>query len=127
MYNDLVIDHFNHPRNLGEPDHYSVRGEAKCSECGDTTFIYLLIEDNIIKEAHFKTFGCAAAIASASMLTTLLLYKSIEAARSINEADLIEALGGLPELKMSCASLPIAALDKAVAEYQAEKQDNDEQ
>ena len=122
MYNETVIDHFNNPRNIGELAEVSAIGEASSSSCGDTTFIYLQIENGIIIDARFKTFGCAAAIAAASILTTLIIGNSLEMAKAISNDDVIAALGGLPEKKISCAALATDALHKAIEEYENEQQ-----
>ncbi|NLF80298.1 MAG: iron-sulfur cluster assembly scaffold protein [Clostridia bacterium] len=118
MYNKTVIDHFNNPRNIGELGNSAVVGEVSSPDCGDTTFIYLDVEDNIIQDIRFKTFGCAAAIASSSMLTTMAKGKTLEEAKQITNDDIVEALGGLPEMKIHCSVLAADALRKAIDEYE---------
>lgn len=120
MYNEIVMDHFNNPRNVGELAKSSVAGEVSSPICGDTTFIYLDVEDNIIKDIKFKTFGCAAAIASSSMLTTMALGKTLDEARKITNEDIVKNLGGLPEAKIHCSVLAADALRKAIEEYERE-------
>ena len=104
MYNETVLDHFNNPRNVGKIED-GVIGEVSSPGCGDTTFIYLDIEDGVIKDIKFKTFGCAAAIASSSMLTTMVKGMSLEDAKKITNADIVKQLGGLPEVKINCSVL----------------------
>jgi nitrogen fixation protein NifU and related proteins len=118
MYNETVIDHFNNPRNIGELGKSAVVGEVTSAECGDTTFIYLEVEDNMIKDIRFKTFGCAAAIASSSMLTTMAKGKTLAEAKQITTDDIVNALGGLPEMKIHCSVLAADALLKAIENYE---------
>lgn len=122
VYNETVIDHFNNPRNVGELAKSSVVGEVSSPICGDTTFIYLDVEDNIIKNIKFKTFGCAAAIASSSMLTTMALGKTLDEAKKITNEDIVKNLGGLPEVKIHCSVLAADALRKAIEEYERKHQ-----
>ena len=121
MYNETVIDHFNNPRNIGELEKDSYVGEVSSPVCGDTTLIYLNVEDNIIKDVKFKTYGCAAAIASSSMLTTMAIGKTLEEAKNITIDDIVEALGGLPEAKVHCSVLAADAMKKAIEAYEAEQ------
>ena len=121
MYNETVIDHFNNPRNIGELEKDSYVGEVSSPVCGDTTLIYLNVEDNIIKDVKFKTYGCAAAIASSSMLTTMAIGKTFEEAKNITIDDIVEALGGLPEAKVHCSVLAADAMKKAIEAYEAEQ------
>lgn len=119
MYNETVLDHFNNPRNVGESVSKDGVGQVSSEVCGDTTFIYLDIEDNIIKDVKFKTFGCAAAIASSSMLTTMAVGKTLEEAKKITNEQIVEALGGLPEVKIHCSVLAADALRQAIADYES--------
>ena len=121
MYNETVIDHFNNPRNVGELDHSTV-GEVSSPVCGDTTFIYLDVEDGIIKDIKFKTFGCAAAIASSSMLTTMVKGMTLEEAKKVTNDDVVKQLGGLPEVKIHCSVLAADALRKAIEQYEQDHQ-----
>ncbi len=118
MYNETVIDHFNNPRNVGELNGANAVGEVSSPVCGDTTFIYLDVEDGVIKDIKFKTFGCAAAIASSSMLTTMVRGMTLEEAKNISNDDVVKALGGLPEVKVHCSVLAADALRKAIDEYE---------
>ncbi len=119
MYNETVLDHFNNPRNVGESTHKDGVGQVSSPVCGDTTFIYLDVEDGIIKDVKFKTFGCAAAIASSSMLTTMAVGKTLAEAKAITNEQIVEALGGLPEVKIHCSVLAADALREAIADYEA--------
>ena len=118
MYNETVIDHFNNPRNVGELNGANAVGEVSSPVCGYTTFIYLDVEDGVIKDIKFKTFGCAAAIASSSMLTTMVRGMTLEEAKNISNDDVVKALGGLPEVKVHCSVLAADALRKAIDEYE---------
>jgi len=118
MYNQKVLDHFNHPRNVSEGDDMSCFGEVQSPVCGDTTFIYLDVEDGKVKDIKFKTFGCAAAIASSSMLTEIAKGMTLEEAKNITDEQIIEALGGLPDEKIHCSVLAAEALKKAIENYE---------
>lgn len=123
MYNETVLDHFNNPRNVGElSGGHATVGQVTSSHCGDTTFIYLDVEDGVIKDIKFKTFGCAAAIASSSMLTTMAVGKTLEEAKEITTDDIVKQLGGLPEAKIHCSVLAGDALLKAIEEYEQSHQ-----
>ncbi len=117
MYSDNVMDHFASPRNVGEiPDANGV-GEIGNPTCGDITKIYLKIEDNVIKDIKFKTFGCAAAVASSSMLTEMAKGKTLEEALKITDEAVAEMLGGLPPQKMHCSNMAAEAMQKAIEDY----------
>ncbi len=118
MYNETVIDHFNHPRNLGELAEASAKGESPLSDNGDKIFVFLAIEDNLIKEARFKTFGNAAAIAASSILTTMIVNQSLAYAKALVSEDIVVALGDLPPAQINCAALAIAALQQAIKNYE---------
>ena len=117
MYNEKVMDHFENPRNVGESTTANAVGEMESASCGDTTIIYLDIENNIIKDIHFKTFGCAAAIASSSMLTEMVKGKTLEEAEAISTGQIVDELGGLPPQKIHCSVLAGDALKKAIDNY----------
>jgi len=117
MYGEKVMDHFNNPRNVGEiPDADGV-GEIGNPVCGDITKIFLKIEDNVIKDVKFKTFGCGAAVASSSMLTEMAKGKTIEEALKITDKAVAEMLGGLPPQKMHCSNMAADAMHKAIEDY----------
>jgi nitrogen fixation NifU-like protein len=117
-YSDLVMDHFTNPRNMGEMENPSGVGNVGNPRCGDVMRLYLKIEDGIIVDAKFKTFGCGAAIASSSMLTEMLKGKSIEEALKISNEGVAKALGGLPATKIHCSVMAEDALKDALADYQ---------
>lgn len=123
MYNETVIDHFNNPRNVGELD-TAAKGEVSSPVCGDTTLIYLDVQDGVIKDIKFKTYGCAAAIASSSMLTTMAIGKTLAEAKAITNDDVVKSLGGLPEAKIHCSVLAADALRKAIENYEKEHPEN---
>ncbi len=116
-YSDLVMDHFANPRNMGEMENPSGVGNVGNPVCGDMMRLYLKIENDVIVDARFKTFGCGAAIASSSILTEMLKGKKIEDALKISNEAVAEALGGLPPTKMHCSVLAEDALKKALADY----------
>ncbi len=119
MYNDTVIDHFNNPRNVGELPGANAIGQVSSEVCGDTTFIFLDVEDGRIKDIKFKTFGCAATIASSSILTTMVKGMTLAEAKAITADDIVRQLGGLPDFKIHCSVLAADALRQAIDEYEA--------
>jgi nitrogen fixation NifU-like protein len=122
MYSEKVMDHFKNPRNVGEiPDADGV-GEVGNPVCGDTTKIYLKIEENIINDIKFKTFGCGAAIASSSMLTEMAKGKTIEEALQITDQAVADMLDGLPPQKMHCSNMAADAMHKAIENYRLKKE-----
>lgn len=118
MYSERVMEHFNNPRNVGEIENADGVGEVGSPVCGDITRVYIQVEDNIIKEVKFKTFGCSAAIASSSMLTEMAKGKTLEEALKITDGAVAQALDGLPPQKMHCSNLAASALHKAIEDYQ---------
>ena len=118
MYNEKVIEHFNNPRNVGESAKKDGVGEVQNPVCGDTTFIYLDVENDIIKDIKFKTYGCAAAIASSSILTEMVKGMTLEEAKKITKQQIVDALGGLPEPKVHCSLLATDALKAAIDDYE---------
>ncbi len=126
MYNQKVIDHFNNPRNAGQMTDADVVGEAGSFKCGDTMKIYLKVEGGVIVDIKFQTFGCAAAIASSSMLTEMVKGKTIEQARQITNSQVAEELGGLPPLKMHCSNLAADALQDALNRYPSDQRPEQE-
>ncbi|EJP6470844.1 Fe-S cluster assembly scaffold protein NifU [Clostridium botulinum] len=117
MYTEKVMDHFRNPRNVGEIEDANGIGEVGNAKCGDIMKIYLKVEDNIIKDVKFKTFGCASAIASSSMATELIKGKNLEDAWQLTNKAVAEALEGLPPVKMHCSVLAEEAIHKAINEY----------
>lgn len=117
MYTEKVMDHFMNPRNVGEIEDASGIGEVGNAKCGDIMRIYLDVEDNIIKDIKFKTFGCGAAIATSSMVTEMVKGKTIDEALKITNKAVAEALDGLPPAKMHCSNLAADALHEAIKNY----------
>ncbi|MTV49731.1 Fe-S cluster assembly scaffold protein NifU [Heliobacillus mobilis] len=122
MYTDKVMDHFMNPRNVGEIEKPSGVGEVGNPTCGDIMRIYIDVEDDIIKDVKFKTFGCGAAIATSSICTELVIGKSIDEALKLTNEAVAEALDGLPPQKMHCSNLAADALHKAIADYKAKQE-----
>lgn len=122
MYSEKVIDHFTNPRNVGEVENPNGIGQVGNAKCGDIMRITLKVENNIIKDIKFKTFGCGAAVATSSMVTEMVMGKSLEDALEITNAAVAEALGGLPEVKMHCSNLAADAVHTAINDYLANKQ-----
>ena len=116
-YSDIVIDHFQHPRNAGTLDDANAIGEDRNPVCGDHMKLMLRIEDDAIAEARFQTRGCPAAIATSSMATVVLTDMRIEDAAGLKRQDFVDAVGGLPKAKIHCSVLAAAALKKALAHY----------
>ena len=117
LYTDTVMDHFMHPRNVGEiPDADGV-GEVGNAKCGDIMKMYLKIKDNVIEDAKFETFGCGSAIASSSMATELIKGKTIDEALAVTNKQVVEALGGLPAYKLHCSVLAEESIKSAVKYY----------
>jgi len=118
MYSEKVIDHFTNPRNVGEIADANGVGEVGNAKCGDIMRIYLKIDENgIITDVKFKTFGCGAAIATSSMATEMIKGKSIEEALSLTNKAVVEALDGLPPVKVHCSVLAEEAVKSAIADY----------
>jgi len=121
MYSDKVMDHFKNPRNVGEIENADGIGEVGNPVCGDIMNIYLKVENNVIIDAKFKTFGCGAAIASSSMATELVRGKTLEEAWDVSNAAVAEALEGLPPVKMHCSVLAEEGIHKAINDYRVKK------
>lgn len=120
-YNEIVKDHFFNPRNVGEIKDADGVGTVGNPTCGDIMTIYIKVKDNKIDEIKFKTFGCAAAIASTSMATEMVKGKTLEEAEKLTRADVANELGGLPAVKMHCSNLAADALKKAIEDYRNKK------
>ena len=116
-YNQTVIDHLKHPRNMGEMENPDGVGEAQNPVCGDTMRLFIKVEAGRIIDAKFLTFGCVAAIASSSMSTEMMKGKAIEEALMISDQVIAEALGGLPPAKIHCSILAEKAIQAAVLDY----------
>ena len=117
LYTETVMDHFTHPRNVGEiPDADGV-GEVGNAKCGDIMKMYLEIKDDRIEDVKFETFGCGSAIASSSMATELIKGKTIEEALAVTNKQVVDALGGLPAYKLHCSVLAEESIQAAVKNY----------
>ena len=117
LYTDTVMDHFMHPRNVGDIKDPSGVGEVGNAKCGDIMKMYLDIENDVIKDVKFETFGCGSAIASSSMATEMIKGKTVEEALAITNKDVVDALGGLPAHKLHCSVLAEEAIKSAVKDY----------
>ena len=117
LYTETVMDHFTHPRNVGEiPDADGV-GEVGNAKCGDIMKMYLKIKDDRIEDVKFETFGCGSAIPSSSMATELIKGKTIEEALAVTNKQVVDALGGLPAYKLHCSVLAEESIKAAVKNY----------
>ena len=121
-YNPLVMDHFTHPRNMGEMDAPDGVGEATNPVCGDTLRLFLKVSDNRIVDVRFLTFGCAAAIAASSVTTEMIRGKTLDEVLGISDRDVVDALGGLPPAKLHCSVLAEKAINAAVWDYRKRKE-----
>ena len=119
MYTEKVMDHFTNPRNVGEVENANGTGEVGNASCGDIMRISIRVEDNVIKDIKFRTFGCGAAIATSSMVTEMVKGKTVEEALQVSNKAVAEALGGLPPVKMHCSNLAADALRKAIEDYRS--------
>ena len=118
MYTEKVMDHFMHPRNVGEIDNASGVGTVGNAKCGDIMRIFLDIDENqIVRDAKFKTFGCGAAIATSSMATEMIIGKTVQEALEVTNKAVMEALGGLPPVKVHCSLLAEQAVHAALWDY----------
>lgn len=117
MYSEKVMDHFKNPRNVGEILDADGVGEVGNARCGDIMKIYLKINDNKIQDVKFKTFGCGSAIASSSMATELIKGKTIDEVMEITNRAVVEALDGLPPVKVHCSVLAEQAIKSALLDY----------
>ena len=117
MYSDKVMDHFSNPRNVGELEDANAIGEVGNSKCGDIMKIYMKIDNDVIQDVKFKTFGCGAAVATSSMATELVKGKTVEEALKLTNQAVMEALDGLPPAKVHCSVLAQEAIHSAIADY----------
>jgi nitrogen fixation NifU-like protein len=119
MYSDKVMDHFRNPRNVGEIENADGIGEVGNPKCGDIMKVYIKVEDDVIKDIKFKTFGCASAIASSSMATEMVKGKNVREAWELTNRAVAEALDGLPPVKMHCSLLAEGAIHSAINDYRS--------
>jgi nitrogen fixation NifU-like protein len=117
MYNDKVMDHFLNPRNAGEIENASGVGEVGNAKCGDIMRMYVEIENDVITDVKFRTFGCGSAIAASSIATEMLIGKTVEEALIITNKDVVDELGGLPVVKIHCSVLAEQAFKMAIYDY----------
>ena len=117
MYSEKVMDHFANPRNVGEIENADGMGEVGNAKCGDIMKIFLKIDDGIITDAKFNTFGCGAAIATSSMATEMIKGKTIDEAMQLTNKAVAEALDGLPPVKMHCSVLAEEGVRMAMLDY----------
>ncbi len=117
IYSEKVMDHFTNPRNVGEIENADGIGEVGNAKCGDIMKMYLKIDGNVITDVKFKTFGCGAAVATSSMATELIKGKTIDEALQLTNKAVMEALDGLPAVKVHCSVLAEQAIKSALTDY----------
>lgn len=122
MYSEKVMEHFTHPRNVGEIDDADGIGEVGNPVCGDMMSFYIKVKDDRIEDIKYKTFGCVAAIAVSSTVSEMAKGKTLDEARAITKKAAAEALDGLPKEKMHCSNLGAKALSKAIEDYEERRQ-----
>ena len=126
LYSERVMEHFRNPRNVGEIENPDGVGHVGNPVCGDIMELYIKVNDGIIVDAKFKTFGCGAAIATSSMVTEMVKSKNIEEALKISNKAVAEALDGLPPIKMHCSALAEEALKSAIEDYLSKSKEKDD-
>ena len=117
LYTETVMDHFMHPRNVGEIENPDGVGQVGNAKCGDIMKMYLTIRDNVIQDVKFETFGCGSAIASSSMATEMIKGKTIDEALAVTNRQVVDALGGLPAHKLHCSVLAEESIKSAIKDY----------
>ena len=117
LYSDIVMDHFMHPRNVGEIENPDGVGQVGNAKCGDIMKMYLKIKDDRIEDVKFETFGCGSAIASSSMATEMIKGKTIDEALAVTNRQVVDALGGLPAHKLHCSVLAEESIKSAIKDY----------
>ena len=126
LYSEKVMDHFLHPRNLGVIEDANAVGEVGNAKCGDIMKMYLKIEDDIIQDVKFETFGCGSAIASSSMATEMIKGKPVSEAMKLTNKAVTEALDGLPAHKLHCSVLAEEAIQSALEDYRKRQESSAE-
>lgn len=124
-YTEKVINHFRDPHNMGRMENPDGIGKVGNPVCGDVMWIYIKVNDNIITDCSFETFGCVAAVATSSILTDLVKGKTLEEALKVSNKDVIAQLGGLPSAKTHCSVLAEQGIKSAILDYQKRKNSND--
>lgn len=119
MYNETVMEHFQNPRNTGEIENADGIGKVGNPNCGDVMILYIKVENDNLVDVKFKTFGCAAAIATSSAASEIITGKSIEQAEKLSKDDIVKYLGGLPEEKIACSTLAPDAIRAAIEDYKS--------
>ena len=122
LYSEKVMDHFRNPRNVGVIEDANGIGEVGNAKCGDIMKMYLKIEDDVIKDVKFETFGCGSAIASSSMATEMIKGKPVSEAMNLTNKAVAEALDGLPDYKMHCSVLAQEAIESALKDYESRQE-----
>jgi len=117
MYTDKVMDHFMNPKNMGDMKDADGIGKVGNPVCGDLMWVFIKVKDDVLVDVKFKTFGCGAAIATSSMVTTMAMGKTLDEGLKITRADVAKELGGLPAIKMHCSNLAADALHAAIKDY----------
>lgn len=117
MYTDKVMDYFANPRNMGEVEEANAVGQVGNHKCGDIMKVSMKIENDVIVDVKFKTFGCGAAVATSSIATEMVKGKTIEEALALTNADVVDALDGLPATKVHCSVLAEGAIKTAISDY----------
>ncbi len=124
QYSSKVMEHFTSPKNVGEIENPSGVGHVGNPVCGDIMELYIKVDDKeVVTDAKFKTFGCGAAIATSSMVTEMIIGKTVDEAEKVSNRAVTEALGGLPKVKMHCSVLAEEALKKAIDDYRERSKD----
>ena len=124
LYSEKVIEHFKHPHNMGKIEDADAIGKKGNPACGDVMHVYIKVKDDRIVDIKFETMGCAAAIATSSMITELAKGKTIDEAMNIGKDDVAEELNGLPPIKMHCSNLAADALHDAIKKYREKHKEN---